>query len=150
MRSKEITKQYLQFLDRHIEAVADGTTAEMLPLSEIASLLFISSRHLSDTIRKETGHAPSHFYNLKIIEKAKKLIDRSQGPIAEVAYQLTFDPSNFTKVFKKVAGITPGAYQRYTRNAILNMVTHQSSGSNPGLPKQACNSTIGLPPVTGL
>ncbi|MBO9594634.1 MAG: AraC family transcriptional regulator [Niabella sp.] len=117
MRSKEITDRYLQFLEQHIEAVSEGDAEEMLPLSEIASLLFISSRHLSDTVRKETGYSPTHFYNLKIIEKAKSLIDRNRGPIVEVAYQLTFDPSNFTKVFKKVTGITPGDYQKQVRTA---------------------------------
>ncbi|GAA4160978.1 hypothetical protein GCM10022217_25890 [Chryseobacterium ginsenosidimutans] len=71
-RSLEITQQYFNFLDQHIEDVVNGNVAEFLEINEIASRLAISHTHLTDTVQKEMGHHPCHFYDSKIIEIAKK------------------------------------------------------------------------------
>ena len=118
MRSKEITFRYLGIIDRHIEDIVDGSALEMYRLSDIASLLFISQQHLSETIRSETGYSPSHFYSLKIMTKAMAMIEDNKLSIAEIAFTLTYDPSNFTKAFKRVTGMTPAYYKKQMRSII--------------------------------
>lgn len=71
-RSKEITENYFQFLDKHIADVVVGTVDQFMEINQIASELFLSHKHLTDTIQKETGNHPCHFYDLKILEEAKK------------------------------------------------------------------------------
>jgi len=39
-------------------------------------------------------------------------LQNSDKAIADVAIQLTYDPSNFTKFFKKMEGITPKQYRQ--------------------------------------
>ena len=99
-RSEEITKVYFAFLDKHIEDVVTGKLTEFKELNQIANELFISHSHLSDTIQKETGNHPCHFYDLKIIEKAKNMLSETDLSIAEIARKFTYDPSNFSKFFK--------------------------------------------------
>jgi AraC family transcriptional regulator of adaptative response / methylphosphotriester-DNA alkyltransferase methyltransferase len=111
-RSEEITKEYFAFLDKHIEDVVTGKQTEFKELNQIAKELFISHSHLSDTIQKETANHPCHFYDLKIIEKAKNMLSETDLSIAEIARKFTYDPSNFSKLFKSWTKETPGNYRK--------------------------------------
>ncbi|OPB87489.1 helix-turn-helix domain-containing protein [Elizabethkingia ursingii] len=111
-RSKEILTSYFAFLDQHIDDVVQGRVSEFMELNQIARELAVSHQHLSDTVQLETGHHPCHFYDEKIIDQAKKLLKETNVPIARVAAQLTYDPSNFSKFFKKWTGQTPGHFRK--------------------------------------
>ncbi|KMQ68499.1 DNA-binding protein [Chryseobacterium sp. FH2] len=111
-RSEKITHDYFTFLDQHIHDVISGQTAEFMELNEIAENLAISHKHLTDTVRKEKGNHPCHFYDFKIIEHMKLMIVKTDKSIAEIARIFTYDPSNFSKFFKKWTGQTPGSYRK--------------------------------------
>lgn len=106
-RSKEITENYFQFLNKHIADVVSGNVSDFMEINEIAKHLFISHKHLSDTVQKETGNHPCHFYDLKILDEAKRMLSETDKSIAEIAKIFTYDPSNFSKFFKKFVGQTP-------------------------------------------
>lgn len=114
-RSDEITSEYFAFLDIHIEEVANGKITDFLELNQIAQLLHVSHTHLSDTIQQTTGHHPCHFYDSKIVEKAKKLLLETDLSIAGIAKKLTYDPSNFSKFFKSWTGNTPGNFRKLNK-----------------------------------
>jgi len=111
-RGQEITENYFRFLDGHINDVVSGRTDEFLEINEIADTLFISHKHLTDALQQETGHHPCHFYDDKIIEKAKDLLLNTEQSVSEIAKLLTYDPSNFSKFFKKFTGQTPGQFRK--------------------------------------
>ncbi len=106
-RGKEITENYFQFLDKHIADVVSGNVSDFMEINKIASELFISHKHLIDTVQKETGNHPCHFYDLKIIDEAKRMLSETDKSVSEIAKILTYDPSNFSKFFKKFVGQTP-------------------------------------------
>lgn len=114
-RSEEITNEYFAFLTIHIEEVANGKVTDFLELNQIAQLLHVSHTHLSDTIQQTTGHHPCHFYDFKIVEKAKQLLLETDLSIANVAKKLTYDPSNFSKFFKNWTGETPGNFRKLNK-----------------------------------
>jgi AraC family transcriptional regulator of adaptative response / methylphosphotriester-DNA alkyltransferase methyltransferase len=111
-RSEEITNAYFDFLDSHLSDIVEGKTTEMMQLNQIANALFLSHSHLTDTIQQTMGHHPCHFYDLKIIDQAKKLLMETDYSVAEIARKLTYDPSNFSKFFKKFTGQTPGEVRK--------------------------------------
>lgn len=111
-RSEEITENYFQFLDNHISDLVSGKVDEFMEINQIASALFISHKHLTDTVQKETGSHPCHFYDLKILDEAKKMLLETDKTISEIAKILTYDPSNFSKFFKKFIGKTPGQFRK--------------------------------------
>lgn len=118
-RGAQITNQYLLFLDRHIEDVIQGRTIEFMEINRIASELAVSHKHLSYTVQKEKGNHPGYFYNQKIIAQAKELLIHSTLSIAKIALMLTYDPSNFTKFFKKWTGETPGSFRQKIKKTNL-------------------------------
>jgi AraC family transcriptional regulator of adaptative response / methylphosphotriester-DNA alkyltransferase methyltransferase len=111
-RGQDIAQDYLDFLDRHISDVVSGKVPDFLELNQIANELSVSHGHLSDTIRKEKGHHPCYFYDLKIVNKTKVLLTGTSLSVAEIAKKFTYDPSNFGKFFKKWTGETPGNFRK--------------------------------------
>jgi len=59
---------------------------EMMEINEIASKLHVSHKHLTDVVTNTLGHHPCHFYDDKIIGKAKYLLTETDLSIAEIAY----------------------------------------------------------------
>jgi AraC-like DNA-binding protein len=111
-RSEEITTQYFNFLTDHIRKVISGEISELMEVNEIAGQLAVSHKHLTDTIKKATGQHPCYFYDEEIIRQAKQMLIDSDRSVAEIARILTYDPSNFSKFFKKMTGQTPGNFRK--------------------------------------
>lgn len=111
-RSTEITQSYFRFLDKHIADVVSGAVSDFMEINHIAGELFVSHKHLTDVLQKETGNHPCHYYDLKIIDQAKRMLCETDKSVAEIAKNLTYDPSNFSKFFKKFVGQTPGQFRK--------------------------------------
>jgi len=110
-RPKEITKQFLAELDKHMVDLKSGKAEGSFEIQDIASLLHIHPTHLSNTIKEEMKKSPCDIYEEKLMIIAKELILTTDLSIAEIARNLTFDPSNFTKFFKHFAAITPKQFR---------------------------------------
>lgn len=89
----------------------------MMELSDIGAELCVSHKHLIAVVKQATGHHLCHFYIQKIPEKANMMLCETDYPAAEIARKLSYDPSNFTKFYKKYAGMTPGQYRQRTSAA---------------------------------
>jgi len=118
-RSEEIFRDYLHLLDRHLEDVLNGTAEEMFELRDIAARLFIHPTHLSNVVKDLTGKHPCFFYEQKILDIAKDLLQNPDYSINAVARRLTYDPSNFTKWFKTFAGVSPSQYRKQLKEATV-------------------------------
>lgn len=111
-RSDELTTHFYEVLDRHMEEVVKGKALKLFEVQDMAEKLYVHPVHLSNTIKETTGKSPCDIYEEKLIEIAKDLLQNTDKAIADVAIQLTYDPSNFTKFFKKMEGITPKQYRQ--------------------------------------
>jgi AraC family transcriptional regulator, transcriptional activator of pobA len=71
-----------------------------------------SSRKLNAVVRLFTGMTTAEAIDKRLILEAKRLILFSGLTIKEVAFELGFEEhSYFSKVFKKITGLTPSAYK---------------------------------------
>ena len=53
------------------------------------------------------------YYTLLKIDRAKQLLREGKYNVSQIAQQLCFDtPNYFTKVFRRVTGMTPLQYRR--------------------------------------
>ncbi|WP_306353854.1 helix-turn-helix domain-containing protein [Flavobacterium sp. '19STA2R22 D10 B1'] len=110
-RQHEITADYLKELDKHLLDLLEGRVEIMLEIRDFAAILHIHPTHLTNTVKHATGQHPCTFYQDKIIAISKSLLEENKISISGIATLLTYDPSNFTKFFKKFVQMTPKQYR---------------------------------------
>ena len=110
-RQNEITADYLTELDKHLADILAGRAEDMFEIKHLADILHIHPVHLTNTVKLVTGKHPCYFFEHKILEIAKEKLKENKLSINAIASLLTYDPSNFTKWFKKFQGTTPTAYR---------------------------------------
>ncbi len=112
IRQQEIVKDYLAQLDKHIADLKSGVADKTFEIKDLADLLHIHPVHLSNTINQVLGQSPCDLYEHRLMSLAKELLHNTHYSIANIAHQLYFDPSNFTKFFKKYEGVTPKQFRK--------------------------------------
>lgn len=96
-----------------IEDKIDQPEIPDFSFGDICLTLGISSGYGHRTFKKVYGITPLHFIEEQKYRKAKLLLGSPENSIEMVAEMLgASSVSNFTKQFKKWAGITPSKYQR--------------------------------------
>jgi AraC family transcriptional regulator of adaptative response / methylphosphotriester-DNA alkyltransferase methyltransferase len=110
-RQHEITADYQRLVVAHVADIAAGRATEMLEIRDFASQLCIHPTHLSNTLKLTTGQPPCFFFEAEILAVAQGLLRDTTRPVADIAASLTYDPSNFTKFFKRFVGTTPKQYR---------------------------------------
>ena len=118
-RQHEITKEYLAVLDTHLLDIVEGRTTEMYEIRDIADVMHIHPIHLSNTIKIATGVHPCFFYEEKIMNIAKAMLQKNEMSISAIANLLTYEPSNFTKFFKRFESKTPKQYREEYLQTLL-------------------------------
>jgi AraC-like DNA-binding protein len=77
-----------------------------------ADALFVSPKHLTETIKEVTGRTSGEWIEEAVILEAKVLLRNHEISIAEVAENIHFpDQSSFGKYFKKHTGLSPSDYR---------------------------------------
>ena len=85
---------------------------ERITLGQAAEALNISQGYLSTAFKKQSGESFTNYVSAIKIEKAKDLIASHRYMMYEVSDLLGFDtPFYFSKVFKKVTGMSPKEYE---------------------------------------
>jgi two-component system response regulator YesN len=83
-----------------------------ISLSRIAKKLFISRSYLSMLFREKTGQNVIDYITYVKIERAKILLSDRNLKNYEIAAILGYCDEYFTKLFKKVVGMTPTTYRK--------------------------------------
>ncbi len=100
-RNVELAKRYIE---EHYQ--------EKISLSQVAAELYVSIGYLSSSFKRQTGKNFSDYVSEIKIEKAKELIETRKYMIYEIADMLGYDtPFYFSRVFKKVVGVSPREYE---------------------------------------
>jgi len=110
-RQHEIAADYLIELDKHLADIVSGKATEMFEVRDFAEILHVHPTHFSNTIKAATGHSPCYFFEERLMEISKSMLQNVSIPISEIARILTYYPSNFTKSFKHFSGQTPKQYR---------------------------------------
>ena len=107
--NSDIVSQFQQNLRNYFSENEIITTPNIGYFAEKASL---STGYFSNLIKKETGMSPKDLISLQLIDKAKRKLMETTQDISVIAYSLGFDyPAHFTRLFKKVTGLTPTEYR---------------------------------------
>lgn len=98
---------------RRAEALLRGRFAESLTLAELAAEAGVHPVHLAATFRHVHGCTLAERQRQLRVEAAERLLAKLDLALAEIALAVGFaDQSHFTRVFKRLRGLTPNAYRR--------------------------------------
>lgn len=105
MRDADIIHRTVQFMQLHYAAKTS--------LEDIARSVYLSPTYLCRLFKRKMGVTVMQFYTTLRIDKCKELLVSTDEPLSEIAQETGFgDQSHFTKVFKRVVGMTPLSYRR--------------------------------------
>ncbi|HWK64093.1 MAG TPA: helix-turn-helix domain-containing protein [Rhizobiaceae bacterium] len=88
-----------------------------ISLYDIAKATNRSPSHIARLFRTELGQPP-HRYLIRLrVEKARRLLEKTNGSIAEIAFECGFThQEHLTRLFRREFSATPAAYRKSTRN----------------------------------
>jgi AraC family transcriptional regulator of arabinose operon len=84
-----------------------------IKLQEIAEVSGLSASHFSRLFLNSTGHSPIDYYIQLKVQRACRLLDHPGSMVAAVSREMGFeDQFYFSRVFRKVMGISPTVYRK--------------------------------------
>jgi AraC family transcriptional regulator of adaptative response / methylphosphotriester-DNA alkyltransferase methyltransferase len=117
-RKDQITEDFLRLVDEHMNSLVNEQVVQRMSTRDFAGKLFIAPRHLTNTIKLTTGKSPCDVMEERIMQEAQKMLLYTKLSVAEIGYRFSYkDPTNFTKFFKGMAGITPLQYRKKLTSA---------------------------------
>ncbi|MDQ0641701.1 AraC family transcriptional activator of pobA [Pedobacter sp. W3I1] len=89
---------------------------ELREVGDYASLLNISSGHLSEVVKIQSGKPAIKHIHERLVLEAQRLLFHTGHSLKEIAFDLGFsDTSYFNRFFKRETGVTPAVYRANIR-----------------------------------
>jgi transcriptional regulator GlxA family with amidase domain len=83
------------------------------PVEQAARISGIAERSFKRRFKSATGHAPIDYVQRLRVEEAKRRLERTREPVDEISWKVGYeDPAFFRRLFKRITGVTAGAYRR--------------------------------------
>lgn len=101
-----------------IISYVDTYYTEDITLEKLANLFFFSREHLSRKFKQETGTTLSKYLAKLKTDQAKRWLRETDESIYSISSMLGYqDEKYFSKLFKKVVGLTPFEYRNQERSS---------------------------------
>jgi AraC-like DNA-binding protein len=85
--------------------------------SELAIALALSRSQLYRKLKPLVGFSPAHYIRYVRLQKAKEYLEKGEGNIGDVAFNVGFvSQSHFTRAFKEQFGFNPSHITRQQHN----------------------------------
>ena len=104
-QGRELAYQFRLLLEQHF--------ATLKSPAAYARLLHVSPNHLNATLKQETGFPVNYWIRHAVEREAKQLLACSTLDMKQMAAVLGYaDAPYFCRLFRKQAGVSPGAFRR--------------------------------------
>lgn len=114
IEEKEVPKGDINpLLDRLMEVIKENYKNPEFSLNDIAKGMGMSKSTLARRLKSLTNKSPIEILSEYRFSLAKRLVEKGDMPISEIAYSVGFnDPSYFTRRFKELYGVTPTSQKK--------------------------------------
>ncbi len=103
-------------LMRQFHLAVEQRFRELQSVGEYAKLLGVTTNHLHDVVREQSGQAAGEIIRLRRLLDAKRLLSHSDLSVSEIGYHLGFqDPSYFSRFFRRSMEVTPAEFRERIR-----------------------------------
>ena len=110
-REYEARQTKLARLNTVIEHISKNYS-DSITTRDLAAMCFLSEEHFCRFFKGAMGKSVTEYVNGYRVEKATVLLKNTADNISEIAREVGFDDLNyFSRVFKRVMGISPGKYR---------------------------------------
>lgn len=107
-RSTLIVYQFRDLLAKHFKSIKSP--------SQYAQMLNYSLSHLNELVKNFTGSPVSYWIHQQVILEAKRMLYYTDMDVKEIAFKLGYeDHTYFSRLFSKIAGISPRAFRNKFR-----------------------------------
>ena len=104
-------RDYKNYIVMNVKKYINDHVSEHLSLNEVAAVFGISPNYLSQLFGRYNDTGFSEYINICKVNASKTLLESGQHKVYEVAEMMGFESAfYFSKVFKKVEGISPTEY----------------------------------------
>jgi AraC family transcriptional regulator, transcriptional activator of pobA len=87
-----------------------------LGVDDFCRMLNVTRAHLHNACMRSLGRPPQRLVHDRLTAEARLRLRQSAAPIEQVAYSLGFrDPAYFSRFFRRLTGVAPGAYRKAAR-----------------------------------
>ena len=94
---------------------------ERFTVNELAQMVSLGRRSFERRFKAATNNTVVEYIQRVKIEAAKRSLESERKNISEVMYEVGYgDPKAFRVVFKKITGLTPGAYRGKYNNQVFH------------------------------
>ncbi len=119
VQSQHLQQVSLESLDRsnatrlhYVLAYIQQHLTEKISIDTLSNKAYLSRNTFFRWFKEQFGITPVEYINRERVKHAKQLLSNGKDSISNVAMQCGFSDVNyFVRLFKKMEGITPGAYQ---------------------------------------
>jgi AraC family transcriptional activator of pobA len=99
-----------------LQTLIEAHFRENRPVAFYAEQVGVSAPHLNRLCRAQTGASVQGLVARRALEAARRDLIFTPTPVQAIAFGLGFhDPAYFNRFFRKMTGMTPGAYRRMER-----------------------------------
>jgi len=91
----------------------------VIKISDLAMLIGITPRHLSNLFRNQFSMAPAEFIRDYRLSRARELLLTTNMPVTRIAENCGFEnAAHFSRLFHSVCGIAPARWRLFEKNKI--------------------------------
>lgn len=104
VKHSDVVYKAIQYLRDHYD--------QKVSLDDVARHVYLSRAYLSSLFKDETGQSLFGYLTQIRVEKSRQMLEAGRLSLSEIALRCGFeDQSYFSKVFKRIAGMTPKKYR---------------------------------------
>jgi len=99
------------------------------PVTELVERSRLPERTFKRRFVNATHYSPIAYVQHVRVEEAKRRLERTSEPVDEISYAVGYeDPASFRRLFKRITGVTPGAYRRKLQLPAFARVAREDVG----------------------